>query len=469
MPAPRLLAVLLLVLLVLLVGGCGADKRGDRGKREGDGQKRHTSRPETTSPRPEAKKAAAAPETVTVFFATDRATFEPDVWAYLDEFFWAAVIFLGGLMLLRMLGRMLREEFRPRFRVLWGVWGLAVLILAAYGAYTALDMHADHERQKLLFGVDRYVTRLPARAAPTLDDVLQFGTCRVSIPPDRVVGEVKRPSFWKADWFEDPARHHVALDVQRKSSERFFAQLREVVAASSAKDAFVFIHGYNVSFEEALIRTGQIAYDLEFKGAAITYSWPSQGQEGKYTIDEANVGWTVAHLHRFLLALEEKLGAERIHLIAHSMGSRALGAALLRIALERQGKPALFHEIVFAAPDIDRDTFRQYIAPGILGAGSRVTLYASSRDDALRASELVHGSARAGDTAGGVVVVDGMDTIDVSRISGSHSYIGNSGNVLGDLKELLATGRELVEKPGFRKATFEEMPYWILEFAPADR
>jgi esterase/lipase superfamily enzyme len=35
------------------------------------------------------------------------------------------------------------------------------------------------------------------------------------------------------------------------------------------KDAFVFIHGYNVSFEDAARRTGQFAYDLKFVGAPI--------------------------------------------------------------------------------------------------------------------------------------------------------------------------------------------------------
>ena len=426
---------------------------------------------ERSAERPDRAKhpPATEPETVTVFYATDRAVLEPDTAAYLDKFFWAAVVFFGGLLVLCRLGRMIRRTYRGRLKVLWFVWAVASVVLVAWGAYTALDLHQDLERQKLLYGGERYMTRGAAGRAPTLDDVLQFGTCKVSIPPDRVIGEVKRPSFWKGDWFEDPMRHHVALDVERTEAQPFFDALKTVVATSDAKDAFVFVHGYNVSFEEAVIRTGQIKHDLEFDGPAIAYSWPSQGQEGKYKIDEANVGWSVAHLHRFLLELEARLEADRIHLIAHSMGSRALSAALLRIALERRGKPPLFNEVVFAAPDIDRDTFQQYIAPSILGAGTRVTLYASSRDEALDASELVHGSARAGDTAGGVVVVEGMDTIDVSNVSGSHSYIGNSGSVLGDLKALLGSGRVLEEKPGFRQARFEDRPYWILEFAPADR
>ena len=39
----------------------------------------------------------------------------------------------------------------------------------------------------------------------------------------------------------------------------------------------VFIHGFNVPFEDAIYRTAQLAHDLDFDGAPILYSWPSRG------------------------------------------------------------------------------------------------------------------------------------------------------------------------------------------------
>jgi tetratricopeptide (TPR) repeat protein len=41
------------------------------------------------------------------------------------------------------------------------------------------------------------------------------------------------------------------------------------------KQVFVFVPGFNVSFENALRRTAQIAYDVDFDGAAFLFSWPS--------------------------------------------------------------------------------------------------------------------------------------------------------------------------------------------------
>jgi esterase/lipase superfamily enzyme len=39
--------------------------------------------------------------------------------------------------------------------------------------------------------------------------------------------------------------------------------------------AFVFIHGYNVSFDAAVKLTAQLSRDMRFPGAPILYSWAS--------------------------------------------------------------------------------------------------------------------------------------------------------------------------------------------------
>jgi hypothetical protein len=66
--------------------------------------------------------------------------------------------------------------------------------------------------------------------------------------------------------------------IQPERKDLFFKDLSASVSASPAKEAFVFVHGYNESFEDAAIRTAQLAYDFGFKGAPIFYSWPSEGR-----------------------------------------------------------------------------------------------------------------------------------------------------------------------------------------------
>jgi esterase/lipase superfamily enzyme len=45
------------------------------------------------------------------------------------------------------------------------------------------------------------------------------------------------------------------------------------------------VHGFNVSFENALRRTAQIAYDLDFDGAPFLFSWPSRDSLLSYASD----------------------------------------------------------------------------------------------------------------------------------------------------------------------------------------
>ena len=122
----------------------------------------------------------------------------------------------------------------------------------------------------------------------------------------------------------------------------------------------------------------------------------------------------------------------------------------------------IFDQVVLAAPDVDADTFRDEIAPALLPTSARVTLYASSHDVALEASRRVHGYARAGEAGDGLVVVKGMDTVDVSEVSGGHSYIGNSGRVLDDLGAMLLRHAPREGRPDAVLRPLRGLHYWLL-------
>ena len=99
---------------------------------------------------------------------------------------------------------------------------------------------------------------------------------------------------------------------------------------SKTANAFVFVHGYNVTFEDAARWTAQITYDLGFDGAPTFYSWPSRGSVPAYTIDEQNIEWTQSNLRRFLEDFFTRSQAQNVYLIAHSIGNRALTRAFCR-------------------------------------------------------------------------------------------------------------------------------------------
>ena len=286
---------------------------------------------------------------------------------------------------------------------------------------------------------------------------LGYGTCDVSIPRGHHMGEIERPtSIFKFTFPENPEKHVMVLQTDELAKDPFFEEVAKQVNQSTGKKAAVFVHGYNVTFDEAARRTAQMAYDLGFDGAPLFYSWPSQGEELGYPTDETNVEWTQPHLTAFLTDVRARTGAQSIYLIAHSMGNRALTHCFMDLVKsEPSSSAAKVRSLVLAAPDIDADVFRRDIAPALVSSHVPVTLYVSSKDLALQASKKFHTFVRAGDLAGALPALDGVDTIDASAVDTSllgHSYIGDSRSILTDLFYVINDGFAPAQRACLTKA-----------------
>ena len=225
-------------------------------------------------------------------------------------------------------------------------------------------------------------------------------------------------------------------------------------------EILIFVHGYNVSFEDAARRTAQVTYDLQFQGLPVLYSWPSEGAGAKYTIDEGNARWTQPHFKAFLERVLLECGADTVHVIAHSMGSRVLAETIGSVnpGLLPAGASKL-REIVFAAPDFDAQTFAE-LAETFAGRGERFTLYAASSDLPLGLSKLIHKYGRAGQSP---VVVDTVDTIDASNVNTSfigHRYFGDERTLIGDLIDLIRNNLPPDKRPGLKRGAGETLRHW---------
>lgn len=291
---------------------------------------------------------------------------------------------------------------------------------------------------------------------------LDFGTVQVSVPPSHEVGALERPSLVRFEFRADPEKHIILEAVRPVRQGSFYDMLRDSLTRADEPEALVFVHGYNVSFERAAKRTAQLAYDLEFPGVPVLYSWPSEGKLLKYTSDEQDVRLTVPHLREVLDSLVDHVGARKIHVVVHSMGSRAVAAALGDIRRERGN--GVFGEVVFAAPDIDAREWEQILAPAMVGVADRITLYASSRDRALRLSRTLHDYPRAGDSGEGLSVVEGVQTIDASVIDTSllgHSYFADAVRMVQDLVRVLAQ-RMQPDQRALQSAQKAGRRYWVI-------
>jgi esterase/lipase superfamily enzyme len=226
--------------------------------------------------------------------------------------------------------------------------------------------------------------------------------------------------------------------------------------------AVIFVHGYNVSFEEAALRAAQIGFDLQVPGITAFFSWPSRGTFVGYHADEAAVEASATHLADFLEQFVRESGATRVHVLSHGMGVRGLLRAFRSIRQQAIGRSVPFGQLILAAPDVDSDVFRHDVVPGTRLA-ERTTMYVSSRDSALASSAILAGYHRAGYTPP-VTIVSGVDTVDASGVDLSylgHGYYGEARAVLTDMHALLVSGVAAHRRYGLlSKTTEKEERYW---------
>ena len=392
---------------------------------------------------------------VQVFYGTDRQSTETpssDWRRLLMQFVPAASVALMGLCV----------GFAAAGRKSWVLWAAAGLGLALS---LGLGYRASAEALAIVRSAGREGPRYTTQRSAS--GQVELGLCEVTIPKSHERGELEAPSIFRLEVLEDAVKHVILQKTERLADSEFYERLRKRVENSDRRELFVFIHGFNVSFEDAARRTAQIHHDLQFDGAPIFFSWPANDKFiFTYPADETNVAWSVPHLKQFLLSIVKESQAKSVNLIAHSMGNRALATALREIDLEMHDKSRLFNQVILAAPDIDADDFRNNIAPAMQRTAQRLTLYASSHDEALLASQFLHRGPRAGDAGDGLIVINGVDTIDVTAIDSSlwgHAYYGSSHPVLQDLRTLLSMAVPPSDRTWLSPAQRDGLTYWIFQ------
>jgi esterase/lipase superfamily enzyme len=292
---------------------------------------------------------------------------------------------------------------------------------------------------------------------------LELGRALVTVPKAHQLPNIERPWAYRLPFTqivlhqetEDPRQHFTLKDVRPLTKEEFLQLIHERLEASSTyKDhALVFVHGFNTSFEYALYRTAQIAYDIKFDGVPLLYSWPSMGALTlqDYSRDRESAGQAEPYLRDFLELVARETGAKSVSIIAHSMGNQLLLPALRDL---RQAAPAdvTISQVILAAPDVDRDAFEN-IAHELAGVSRGVTMLAASNDLALDISRRFWGGVpRAGDVPpDGPIVTDGVDTIDVTAVSTklfslNHSGYADTNALLSDIQLLIQTGERPPDK-----------------------
>jgi esterase/lipase superfamily enzyme len=305
------------------------------------------------------------------------------------------------------------------------------------------------------------------------DDGLTFGQATVivdkpEIAPSRTLSNAPLPNgeqVSEALHIETTEVSHLTKSKVTVADERVImdeAQKRLDSARVFPKQVFVFVHGFHVSFENSLCRAAQIAYDLNFDGAAFLFTWPSgDGVLSYFRTNQENEKIAADHLAEFLEKIAASTNATKIHVIAHSMGNTVLLDALDKLSGKRSN--LRLAEIVMHSPDVGSNRFRQVMTT-IKGIGAGETLYASTKDRALGLSGWISGE-KAGGTAS---VFPGVETIDVTAAGSTflglnHDIYATNPTIFNDMRLVLELG---THPPDKRSALFQPKAayggtYWL--------
>jgi esterase/lipase superfamily enzyme len=263
---------------------------------------------------------------------------------------------------------------------------------------------------------------------------LGLASVDVTVPPMHVTGQLERPQRLPPN----PLTEFAVVDpVVYSTDDLFIAEVNRELARRPAADRkiLLFVHGYNNTTSDAILRLGQFVEDTGFTGVPVLFTWASAAKAPRYVYD-LNSALVARGKVAEMAAILNRTRATSVDVFAHSMGSFLTMEGLVDAEQEgRLNKGNTIDSIMLASPDIDIDLFRTQLAQLPRPVIERMFLLVSKDDAALRFSRRIAGGVpRVGAVNTEELEGLGLTVIDLSEVadssSGSHSKFAGSPEVV---------------------------------------
>lgn len=270
--------------------------------------------------------------------------------------------------------------------------------------------------------------------ATTRSSDLGLASVVVSVPPTHVPGQLERPTVLPPD----PRTEFAVVEpVVFGTEDAFITDINRELAKlpPGQRTLLVFIHGYNTSTSDAVLRLGQFVEDSGFAGVPVLFTWASAAQVPRYVYD-LNSALIARVKIKEMARILARTRAERLDILAHSMGTLLTMEGLVDSQLAGTlGSARRLNNIILASPDIDMDLFTTQISLLPDDVVDNIFVLISRDDGALRFSRRIAGGVpRVGAADAAELESLGVTVIDLSEIedsgSGSHSKFAGSPEVV---------------------------------------
>ena len=192
-------------------------------------------------------------------------------------------------------------------------------------------------------------------------------------------------------------------------------EIGDLVAVTGSGDVLIYVHGFKQTFETSALDAARLSDAIRFHGRTMVFSWPSKAGLFDYAYDRDSAMWSRDGFERVLSSTIGAPGAERIHIVAHSMGTMLTLESLRQLyAHLGDSVTGRIGAVVFAAPDIDIDVFSSSITR-IGELAGKITVITATDDRALALSaRLAGGMTRVGAAEKATIERLGVRVIDAS-------------------------------------------------------
>lgn len=287
-----------------------------------------------------------------------------------------------------------------------------------------------------------------------------FGKSYVTLRRSGDTFDIEPDSLIKVDIVNPPTADATLSYNEVFTRKRLGREVDSELNRTAADSLLIYVHGFNMSFENAAISSAQLSYDIGFEGLTVFYSWPARGGAPAYIADAESAAASQRHFAAVVSELLYQTRATKVYLVAHSLGARLASRAMKSVFLAEPGFRTAVKEIVLIAPDIETDEFISELAP-FLGTVERpVTVYVAQSDPAIVISNTLNNTPIIGES---VFVTPRVETIDAQGINSSlrgHSSYKTTDSILGDVRSLIEYNLRANSRNLLRAKYTEQGTYW---------